>query len=153
MDDEPIEWAQGGYVVSTERSRLDLAVVLALLRSTHWGEELSEAGLERAVAHSVCFGMYHGSTLVGFGRVITDLATYGYLTDVVVAPAHRGHGLGVWLTECMLSHPEMRGFRRTALVTRDAASLYLKAGFTPGAGSLVYMERREPAAGDPDPAA
>jgi ribosomal protein S18 acetylase RimI-like enzyme len=153
MDDEPIEWARGEYVISTERPRLDLAMVLALLRSTHWGQELTEVVLKRAVANSVCFGVYQGSALVGFGRVITDLATYGYLTDVIIAPAHRGSGLGVWLTDCMLSHPELRGFRRTALVTRDAASLYLRAGFTPGAGPLLYMERRDSAAGDPEPAA
>jgi ribosomal protein S18 acetylase RimI-like enzyme len=143
MNDEPIEWIWGEYVVSTQRARLDLGTVLALLRSTHWGQELTEAVLKRAVTNSVCFGVYQGSALVGFGRVITDLATYGYLTDVVIAPTHRGRGLGAWLTECMLSHPELQGFRRTALLTRDAEALYLKAGFTPGAGSLVYMERRD----------
>jgi GNAT superfamily N-acetyltransferase len=142
MDDQPIVWVRGEYVVSTQRLRLDLPMVLELLRSTHWGQDLTEVVLRRAVSNSVCFGVYQGSDLVGFGRVITDLATYGYLTDVVIAPAHRGRGLSVWLTECMLSHPELRGFRRTAVVTRDAERLYLRAGFTPGAGPLVYLERR-----------
>src|SRR5687768_16356405 len=114
MDDQLIEWARGDYVISTQRTRLDLATVLALLRSTHWGQGLTEAGLTRAVAHSVCFGVYQGTALVGFGRVVTDLATFGYLTDVVIAPAHRGRGLAIWLTECMLSHPELQGFRRIA---------------------------------------
>ena len=116
MDDGPIEWVRGEYVVSTQRPRLDVAMVLSLLRSTRWGRGLTEAILMRAVANSVCFGVYQGPALVGFGRVITDLATYGYLTDVVIARAHRGRGLGVWLTDCMLSHPELQGFRRTALV-------------------------------------
>ena len=147
MDDVPVEWVRGEYVVSTERPRLDLGTVLELLRSTHWGQALTESVLRRAMAHSICFGVYRGPVQVGFGRVITDLATYGYLTDVVIAAAHRGRGLGAWLTECMLGHPELRGFRRTALVTRDAEALYLRAGFTPGAGSLIYMERRDSAAG------
>jgi ribosomal protein S18 acetylase RimI-like enzyme len=141
LDDRPVEWHRAPYTVATGRDRLDLDRVLALLRPEHWGGSLSRAVLERAVAHSVCFGLYHGPELVGFGRVVTDLATYGYLTDVAVAPEHRGRGLGAWLVQCMLEHPELQGFRRLALVTRDAAQLYARAGFTPGSGPLVYMER------------
>ncbi|HEU4953964.1 MAG TPA: GNAT family N-acetyltransferase [Gemmatimonadales bacterium] len=142
MDDRPVEWRRGEYAVSTHRERLDPERILALLREEHWGGSLSRPVLERAVAHSVCFGLYHGSDLVGFGRVVTDLATYGYLTDVAVAPKHRGQGLGAWLVQCMLDHPELQGFRRLALVTRDAEQLYARAGFTTGPGPVVYMERR-----------
>jgi ribosomal protein S18 acetylase RimI-like enzyme len=144
MNDQPTEWRRGEYVISTDRRRLDVVAVLELLGGTHWAQGLTAAQLERAVAHSVCFGVHRDDALVGFGRVITDLATYGYLTDVVVAPAHRGHGLGSWLTECMVGHPELQGFRRLALLTRDAEALYARAGFTLGPGSLVYMERRGP---------
>jgi len=142
MDDHPKEWRRGEFMVSTDRERLDLAAVLGLLRVTHWGGALSTEVLRRALDHSVCFGVYEGDALVGFGRVVTDLATYGYLTDVVVAPSHRGRGLGAWLTECMLAHPELQDFRRLTLLTRDAEALYLRAGFSRGAGALVYMERR-----------
>jgi N-acetylglutamate synthase-like GNAT family acetyltransferase len=143
MNDSPSEWRRGQYAISTARARLDLPTVFALLRATHWGSGLTQAQLERAVAHSVCFGLYHGVTLVGFGRVITDLATYGYLTDVVIAPDHQHRGLGTWLTACMIDHPQLQGFRRLALVTRDAETLYARAGFVAGAGPLVYMERRD----------
>ena len=142
MDDRPVEWHRGEYAVSTHRERLDPERILALLREEHWGGSLSRPVVERAVAHSVCFGLYHGTDLVGFGRVVTDLATYGYLTDVAMAPEHRGQGLGAWLVQCMLDHPELQGFRRLALVTRDAEQLYARAGFTPGSGPVVYMERR-----------
>ena len=142
MDDRVREWSRDGHVVSTDRCRLDVSQVLALLRTTHWAGELTEPKLARAIAHSVCFGLYRGVELVGFGRVVTDLATYGYLTDVVVAVSHRGRGLGAWLTECMLAHPELRDFRRLALVTRDAEPLYAARCFSRGAGPLVYMERR-----------
>jgi ribosomal protein S18 acetylase RimI-like enzyme len=142
MDDRPIEWTREGYVVSTDRSRLDLAAVLELLRDTHWGHALTGHLLRRAVENSVCFGLYAGAGTVGFGRVVTDLATYGYLTDMVVAPGHRHRGLGGWLTECMVAHPELQGFRRMALLTRDAEAMYSRVGFTRGAAALVYMERR-----------
>jgi ribosomal protein S18 acetylase RimI-like enzyme len=142
MDDRPLEWHREAYTISTHRVRLEPERILALLRVTHWGHGLTLSVLERALAHSVCFGVYRAAELVGFGRVVTDLATYGYLTDVVIAPAHRGHGLGAWLTQCILEHPELQGFRRLALLTRDAERLYARAGFTAGPGELVYMERR-----------
>jgi ribosomal protein S18 acetylase RimI-like enzyme len=142
LDDRPIEWHRGEYTISTRRSRLDLPAALALLRTTPWGGALDAELLARAVARSVCFGVYHASALIGFGRVVTDLATYGYLTDVVIAPEHRGRGLGSWLTDCMVRHPELQGFRRLALLTRDAAALYARAGFAVGSAPLVYMERR-----------
>jgi N-acetylglutamate synthase-like GNAT family acetyltransferase len=85
---------------------------------------------------------YDGPALIGFPRVVTDLATYGYLTDVVVTTERRGRGIGTWLTECILAHPDLQGFRRLALLTRDAEALYAEAGFVTGAGTLVYMERR-----------
>ncbi|HET7423853.1 MAG TPA: GNAT family N-acetyltransferase [Gemmatimonadales bacterium] len=142
MDDRPVEWHRGEYTVSTRRDRLDADRILGLLRGEHWGSSLTRPVLERAVAHSVSFGLYHEAELVGFGRVVTDLATYGYLTDVAVSSEHRGLGLGAWLIQCMLDHPELQGFRRLALVTRDAEQLYARAGFTPGSGAVVYMERR-----------
>ena len=153
MDDHPSEWSRGQYTISTERARVDVPTAFALLRTTHWGNALTPTLLERAIAHSVCFGVYQGVTLVGFGRVITDLTTYGYLTDVVIAPEHQGRGLGTWLTECMIQHPQLQGFRRLSLVTRDAESLYARAEFAVGAEPLVYMERRPSGIDRPGPAA
>jgi len=142
MDDRPVEWSRGAWVVSTRRDRLDLDAVLALLGETHWGHALTAERLRTAMAHSVCFGVYDGAALIGFARVVTDLATYGYLTDVVVATRWRRRGIGTWLTQCILAHPDLQGFRRLALLTRDAEALYAEAGFVIGAGTLVYMERR-----------
>jgi GNAT superfamily N-acetyltransferase len=141
MDDAPLELRRGQFVISTDRARLDTDAALALLRATHWGGRMNCETLTRAVANSVCFGVYAESALVGFGRIVTDLATYAYWTDVVIAPAYRGMGLGRWLSECMLAHPDLQSLRRVALLTRDAADLYAQLGFTEGPGSLIYMER------------
>jgi GNAT superfamily N-acetyltransferase len=144
MDDSPIEVRRGEVAISTDRSRLDPDAALILLRATHWGAGMSRASLTRAIANSVCFGVYQGLELIGLGRVVTDLATYAYWTDVVIAPSHRGRGLGRWLSDCMLTHPELQGLRRVALLTRDAAAIYAQLGFSEGPGNLIYMERRPP---------
>lgn len=142
MDDRPVEWSRGAWLVSTRRDRLELDAVLTLLRATSWGYALTAERLRRAMANSICFGVYEGLSVIGFARVVTDLATFGYLTDVVVAEAWRGRGVGTWLTGCIVAHPELQGVRRLTLLTRDAEALYAKAGFVRGAEPLVYMERR-----------
>jgi GNAT superfamily N-acetyltransferase len=142
MDDSPLEFRRESLVVSTDRGRLDRSVVLKLLQTTPWAGGLTAAVLARAINNSVCFGLFEGGSLVGFGRVVTDLATYAYWTDVVIAEDRRGRGLGRWLSECMLAHPDLQGLRRVALLTRDAQRLYAHMGFTVGPGSLTYMELR-----------
>ena len=146
MDDQPIEVRRGTLTVSTDRTRLDIDAALSLLRTTFWGQTTERETLARAMANSLCFGLYDGERLIGFGRVVTDRATYAYWTDVVTAPECRGRGLGQWLCQCMLDHPELQGLRRVSLLTRDAASLYARLGFTTDLGELTYMDRRPPAA-------
>jgi N-acetylglutamate synthase-like GNAT family acetyltransferase len=141
MDDGPLEFRRGEFVVSTDRNRMDADVALALLHTTFWARDMKREVLVRAIANSVCFALFQRETLIGFGRVVTDLATYAYWTDVVIAEEYRGRGLGRWLSECMLVHPQLQGLRRVALLTRDAADLYAEVGFTVGPGSLIYMER------------
>jgi GNAT superfamily N-acetyltransferase len=144
MDDSPIEVRHGAVVISTDRTLIDPDAALALLRATHWGSGMRRETLIRAIANSVCFGVYQGRQLIGLGRAVTDLATYAYWTDVVIASTHRGRGLGRWLSDCMLAHPELQGLRRVALLTRDAADLYAQIGFSEGPGPLIYMERKPP---------
>lgn len=137
-----MEWRRGEFVVSTDRGRIDESAALALLRTTFWAAGMEPSVLARAIANSVSFGVYDGEVLVGFGRVVTDLSTYAYWTDVVIADRYRGRGLGRWLSECMLAHPDLQRLRRVALLTRDAKALYAEIGFSVGPGPLTYMEHR-----------
>jgi GNAT superfamily N-acetyltransferase len=83
-------------------------------------------------------------TQIGFARVVTDCATLAYLADVFVLPEYRGAGLGKWLIECVMSHPDLQGLRRWVLGTRDAHGLYQKFGFTPLKRPEVFMELHNP---------
>jgi GNAT superfamily N-acetyltransferase len=142
LSDTPIEYRRDAFIITTDRTRIDPVAALSLLRTTFWAQDLDLEVLERAIRNSVSFGVFEGERLAGFGRVITDLATYAYWTDVVVHASDRGRGLGRWLSECMLAHPELQGLRRVALLTRDAVELYTRVGFSEGPGVLTYMERR-----------
>ena len=144
MNDTPREWQRGEFVVSTNRSRLDIDLVHDYLASSYWAAGMPRAVLERGIENSLIFGIYHASRQVGFARAITDLATYAYLSDVFVVEGYRGQGLSKWLMECILGHPELQGLRRFALFTRDARGLYERYGFGPARGSSVYLERWTP---------
>ena len=91
--------------------------------------------------NSLCFGVYHGATQVGFARIVTDKATFAYLCDVFVLPEHRGHGLSKALVAVVvMAHPDLQGLRRWNLVTIDAHGLYEQFGFQTAAQPERYME-------------
>lgn len=134
------ESRRGGFIISTDPARLDVDAVHAYLARSYWSPGIPRDLVARALAHSLCFGLYEGDAQVGLARVITDRATYAYLCDVYVLETHQGHGLGTWLMEVVLAHPDLRGLRRFVLVTRDAHGLYRKFGFAPPANPGGYME-------------
>lgn len=100
--------------------------------------------MERSLAGSLCFGLYHQGKQVGLARMITDRATFAYLCDVYVLEEHRGHGLGESLMEAVHAHPDLQGLRRQVLVTRDAHELYRRFGLSSLAKSEGFMEILRP---------
>jgi GNAT superfamily N-acetyltransferase len=140
-----IAWQRGAFEVSDDPRRLDIAAIHRFISGeSYWAQGISEALLTRAIAHSLCFGLYRGAQQVGFARVVTDRATYGYLCDVYVDSAHRGSGLGKWLVACVLEHPDLKGLRRIALMTRDAHDLYAPFGFRALNEPTRYLEIHSP---------
>lgn len=117
------------FTVVTDASGLDVAAIHRYLSRAYWSEGIPRHIVEKAIASSLCFGLLQGSNQIGFARVVTDRATYAYLCDVYVLEEFRGKGLGVWLMECVMSHPDLQGLRRFSLATRDAHGLYKKFGF------------------------
>ena len=140
-----IEWQRGAYEVSDDRRRLDIAAIHRFISGeSYWAAGISVNLLTRAVANSLCFGLYRDGAQAGFARVVTDRATFGYLCDVYVEREHRGSGLGKWLVACVLEHPDLQGLRRIALMTRDAHDLYTPFGFRTMPESTRYLEIHRP---------
>lgn len=136
---------RGDLTISTDPARLDLDVIHRYLsEESFWAAGIPRDTLERAIAGSLCFGVYDGGKQVGFARVVTDAATFAYLCDVFVLKAYRGRGLSKWLMECVIAHPSLHGLRRFVLVTKDAHGLYKQFGFTPLADPSGYMHIHDP---------
>ena len=136
-------WRHDEYELTDDRRRLDVAAVVALLAQTYWAADRPPRLTRRAIRHSLCLSLFRGPTQVGFCRAVTDYATFTWLCDVVVDPAHRGKGLGKWMVECLLHHPRLQT-RSQVLATQDAHSLYERYGFR----RAEYLKRRpaEPSA-------
>lgn len=142
MNDRLVERRRDQLVLTTDRRRIDQPVVLAMLKRSHWGASVTTDNLARAIENSVCVSIFDGERQLAFARVVTDLATYAYLTDVIVADDARGQGLGTWMVEEILEHPDLQGLRRFSLLTRDAKTLYERFGFTTRMATSTYMEKR-----------
>ena len=140
------EWRRGEYVISTESARLDVGLVHKFLsESSYWATGRPREVVERSIEHSLAFGIYQGERQqIGFARVITDYATFAWIADVFIVDGFRGRGLGKWLSEVMISHPELQGFRRWALATKDAHELYRRVGFQELKSPERWMERHDP---------
>lgn len=120
---------RGDYTITTDAKRLDVPAIHAFLTRSYWSPGIPLALVQRAIDHSLCFGLFHHDEQVGFARVISDRTTFAYLADVYVLEAHRGRGLSKWLLQVVLAHADLQGLRRFLLATRDAHELYRRFGF------------------------
>jgi GNAT superfamily N-acetyltransferase len=141
------EWRRGEHTISTDQSRLDFNLIHNFLtNSSYWAVGRSLETVKRSIENSLAFGLYENERQVGFARIVTDYATFAWVADVFILEEARGRGLGTWLIEVILSHPELQGFRRWSLATKDAHEIYRKFGFSELKRPERWMERRDPKA-------
>ncbi len=140
---KPITWTKEQYQLSTDRAKLDVTMIHRYLsEDSYWAPNIPRDIVELSIEHSLCFGLYHQNEQVGFARMITDYATFGYLADVFILPSHQGQGLGKWMMWCIKAHPELQRLRWMMLATADAHGLYQQYGFQGIARPDRLMEAR-----------
>jgi GNAT superfamily N-acetyltransferase len=125
-----LETHRDAYTISTDPARLDLDAILDMLTRAYWAVGRPRERTERAIRNSLVFGVYEGAKQIGVARVVTDYSIFAYLCDVFIHEEYRAHGLGKWLIQTIIEHPDLREMRRWVLVTSDAHGLYKKYGFT-----------------------
>jgi N-acetylglutamate synthase-like GNAT family acetyltransferase len=121
----------GRFLISTDRSKLDVDVIHGFLARSYWAEGIPRQTVMRSIDNSLCFGVYDNARQIGFARVISDFATYAYVADVFILEPYRERGLGKELMASIMAHPDLQGLRRWSLGTRDAQGLYAQFGFKP----------------------
>ena len=125
-----MNWSKDGLLISDEKMMLQPEYIHDYLSNkSYWAADIPLETVKKSIDGSVCFGIYDANLQIGFARVVTDKATFGYLADVFVDENYRGRGLSKWLMEVVLNYPDLQGLRRWMLGTRDAHELYKKFGF------------------------
>jgi GNAT superfamily N-acetyltransferase len=138
-----VKWTgPGGYWASDDRALIDVDQVHAWISGeSFWAEGRSRDAMAMAIETSLVIGLYSaGGTQVGVARLVTDYATFAWLCDVFVDSAHRGRGLGTFLVDTAVGHPDVRGLRQV-LVAEPGRTLYARFGFRPLARPERWMER------------
>lgn len=138
-------WYKDEFMISDEKAFLNAAYIHDYLsKKSYWAESIPMEIVKKSIEGSFCFGVYQKQKQVGFARVITDHATFGYIADVFIDENYRSHGLGKWLVETIMGHPELQGLRGWMLTTKDAHSLYAKFGFATIENSQRVMRKTNP---------
>jgi N-acetylglutamate synthase-like GNAT family acetyltransferase len=136
-----LESHRDSLLISTDPSRRDLDAITDMLSRAYWAKDRTREVILRAMQNSLVFGVYDGNRQVGLARVVSDYATFAWLCDVFVHEDYRQRGIGKWLMETILAHPDLQGLRRFLLITRDAHGLYSQYGFTPLQNPDRWMEK------------
>jgi GNAT superfamily N-acetyltransferase len=133
------------YSISTDPSKLNLDIIHNYISNeSYWGKGRSLEVVKRSIDNSLPFGIYYKDEMIGFARILTDYATFAWVADVFILDEHRGKGLSKWLMETILSNPQLQGFRRWVLATKDAHELYRRFGFRELNKPERWMERPDP---------
>ena len=135
---------QPEFEISTDRARIDVALVHKMLSTTYWAAGRPLAVVERTIQNSICFGGYLRGRQVAFARLVTDMAVLAYFADVYVVPECRGRGYGKALVGAMLEYTDRHGIAKVMLRTRDARGVYEKFGFGPLPQPEQMMRRSLP---------
>ncbi len=132
------------YKFSSDKKLMDVDAIHAYLSRSYWAENVPQDVIARAIENSLCFGVFYKHSQIGFARLITDSATFAYLSDVYILEEHRGKGLSKKLMETIMKHPQLQHLRRMVLATHDAHTLYEKFGFKQLTKPETFMELWKP---------
>lgn len=115
--------------VSTDPAKVDVEKLEKWLNVTYWAENRPRAVIEKSIQNSLNFSAFIEGEFIGFARVVTDRATFGWVCDVVVEEKARGQGVGKALMQAIVEHQDLKGIKRLLLATLDAHGLYEQYGF------------------------
>ena len=145
---------QKGYEISKDKSRLNISFIHQYLSGqSYWAKNIPLEIVQKSIEGAVCFGVYYRQQQVGFARMVSDCATFGYLADVFICTEHRGIGLSKWLMHTIITDEAFADLRRWMLATKDAHELYRQFGFTELDMPGRFMQRKmftEYPAADPE---
>jgi GNAT superfamily N-acetyltransferase len=143
---QPITIKHEGYTITTDKHLLKPEQIHAWLSTeAYWSKNIPFSLVKQAFDHSFCIGILYNDEQIGYARLVTDYASFGYLADVYVIEEHRGKGLSKKMLSVIMELDWVKGLRRIMLATLDAHELYRQMGFVGTAFPERFMEINRPA--------
>lgn len=139
-----MEWTKDDFLITTDKSKIDVSYVHYFLSDSYWAKNIPVETVQKSIENSLCFSVVYLNHQIGFARVITDEATFAYLTDFFIDENFRGRGLSKWLIEVVLHHPGLQGLKRFLFITEDAHGWYEQFGFEPLKNADHWMQILRP---------
>ncbi|MGE4512405.1 MAG: GNAT family N-acetyltransferase [Chryseobacterium sp.] len=119
-----------GFHIKTDFENMDIEAIHQFLSTeSYWAKDIPLETVTAALKNSFCIGLFKDEKQIGFARLVTDYATFGYLADVYILKEYRGKGLSKMMIKYIMKLEFVQGLRRTLLATLDAHSLYSQFGF------------------------
>lgn len=142
---QPVTIDYKGYTITTDKSLMKLADIHRWLSEhSYWCKGVPFETVKTSFDNSFCIGALFEGRQIGFARLLTDYAVFGYLADVYVAEEHRGKGIAVKMLGMIFEQDWVKKLRGIKLQTRDGHELYRKFGFTECAHPERVMEISRP---------
>ncbi len=118
--------------VSYEPKDVDFAKVFDWIAiQSYWAQGRSEETVRTSIENSLNISIFDDQDkFIGFGRVVTDGATFGWLCDVFVDPNERGNGAGKAIAQAAVEYFKDVPNFRMLLKTKDAHEIYRSVGFS-----------------------
>ena len=135
------QFQQDGYILSTDRQKLDVPFIYEFLTSSYWAEGVTIDEIQTTIDNSLCFWLYHEGKQIGFANVVTDFARVAHLCNVFIIEEYRGKGLAIWILGIIFNLEELK-VSKWMLGTRDMHGLYAKFGFQGLSAPERLMEKR-----------
>ena len=99
------------YLLSNDKSKLQMDVIHNYLSTqSYWSQNIPLDIVKKAIDGSLCFSIYLEQQQIGFARVVTDCATFGYLADVFILSKYQGKGLSKQLMRFIMDYPPFKPF-------------------------------------------
>lgn len=124
-----MHWKRENFIVSDDMNLLDIHKIHEMLKTTYWAAERTISQIEISLKNSLSLGLFDRSVQVGFARAVTDFSTFSWICDVIIHQDYRNQGLGKWIVQCIVEHPDISS-TRMILATKDAQTLYQQFGFS-----------------------
>ena len=117
--------------------------VSSCLTLTSWGSRRNDIRLPDALSKSKLYVCLMDVEPIGFIRIVTDGAYFGYVSELFVREQWRHHGIGTMLVETALDAPEHISINQWLLISNENSVFFEKHGFREVQRGRVFSRRRK----------